>query len=254
MKRNWRRFVAVWLLMAGLLWATAVQAQESESLRLSLSRDFGASTGSGIQGRFSYRVEGPDNLIRVEFYLDDQIIGEDEEPPFRYQFQTDNYENGLHTLYAVGFLADGSERRSNEIRRNFISGSEATRSALWLIVPLLILIIGGRLVSSWIANRGRKTTGTRNVHGPFGGTICPKCNKPFAMHIWGLNILVGKFDRCPHCGKWSVVRRVHPDVLDAAVEAMLNADVQADKATPPADEGDSDDDLRKRLDDSRFDQ
>jgi hypothetical protein len=69
------------------------------------------------------------------------------------------------------------------------------------------------------------------------------------MHIWGFNLLAGKYDRCPHCGKWSLVRRVHPDILAGAVEAFA-ADGES-KTAPLADDPQS---LSKRLDESRFDE
>jgi hypothetical protein len=68
------------------------------------------------------------------------------------------------------------------------------------------------------------------------------------MHIWGFNVVVGKYDRCPHCGKWSLVRRVHPDILAGAVEAFAGDKEQ--EVTPSADDPQS---LSKRLDESRFD-
>ena len=246
-----------WVLLIVIIWGaifglrTAV-AQESSTLNLSLSRDFGAAFGNNIQGTFSFRLSGPDNLSRVVFYIDDQIVGEDGEAPFRLQFKTGDFPLGVHTLYAIGVTDEGQELRSNSLSRNFISGSSATRSSLYIIIPIIVLAIGGRFLVSWISNRGRHSSDqvSVKVHGPHGGTICPKCHKPFARHIWGLNLVVGKYDRCPHCGKWSLVR-MPPDVLDAAVEAMAQAEAAQNQAA--SDDMDDDDRWRKRLDDSKFD-
>lgn len=241
--------VIVSLIFSG---GTAV-AQSEDELTLGLSRDFGTGLASGIQGTFSYRVSGPDNLATVSFYMDDQLIGQDSEAPFRLQFKTDNYAVGVHTLYATGVTQDGRELTSNTINRNFLSSSEANRSVLTIVIPILAISLGGIVISMWIANRSAKASGGSlgNVNGPFGGTICPKCGKPFARHIWGLNLVAGKYDRCPHCGKWSLVRALHPDVLKAAVEAMQAAEATRNPAQP----GDEDDPnrWRKRLDDSKFD-
>jgi hypothetical protein len=70
------------------------------------------------------------------------------------------------------------------------------------------------------------------------------------MHIWGLNVVTGKYDRCPHCGKWSLVRRAHPDVLQSAAEAFAEADAATAVSPPTPNDEDA---LRKQLDDSRFD-
>lgn len=246
---RWVGFIA--LLLAFLLGAGTAVAQEATELSLSLSRDFGAGFGTSIQGTFSFRVSGPDDLASVTFYIDEQVVGEDSEAPFRLQFKTENYPLGVHTLHATGVTQNGRELTSNALTRNFISSSSAGRTTLYIIIPIVAISIGGLLLSSWIANRGRKSNGGSgvNVHGPFGGTICPKCNKPFARHIWGLNLIVGKYDRCPHCGRWSLVRALPPDVLDTAVAAM-----QETEATEKQSHGDNDETRwRKRLDDSKFD-
>ena len=243
-------FVVIVSLIFGV--GTAV-AQPEDELTLSLSRDFGTGLATGIQGTFSFRVSGPDNLAKVSFYIDEQLVGEDSEAPFRLQFKTGSFADGMHTLYATGITQDGRELTSNSISRNFLSSSEANRSVLTIVVPILAISLGGILVSMWIANRSAKASGgsVGNVNGPFGGTICPKCGKPFARHIWGLNMVVGKYDRCPHCGKWSLVRAMHPDVLNAAVEALQ----EAEAAQNPSQHDDLDNENRwqKRLDDSRFD-
>src|SRR5690606_24317745 len=110
MKMNYQR-ILLWLLSVMLLAAVpVVLAQEEEQgITLSLSRDFGYGSGIQAQGRFSYRVEGPDDLVRVEFYMDETLIGTDEEAPFRLQFDTGQFELGLHRMNAIGYTADGRE-------------------------------------------------------------------------------------------------------------------------------------------------
>jgi hypothetical protein len=251
LSKSWLILIA--LLLGMLVGVGTAVAQTNNELDLGLSRDFGTGIGNNIQGTFSFRVSGPDDLTNITFYIDDQIVGEDSEAPFRLQFKTDDYPLGVHTLHATGLSQDGRELTSNSLTRNFISGSAAGRTTLYIIIPIIIIAIGGRFLSSWIANRGRKSAGQSdiNVHGPFGGTICPKCNNPFARHVWGLNLIVGKYDRCPHCGKWSLVRAVHPAVLDAAVEARQQAEATQNQTKP--DDINDENRWRKRLDDSKFD-
>ena len=247
-QKGWTLFLVLFGLIFGV--GTAV-AQETPQLELRLSRDFGAGFGTSIQGRFSFRVNGPDNLESVSFYIDDKLVGEDSEDPFRLQFETEDYELGTHTLYAIGRTTSGEALRSNEISRNFISSSSSNRTLLLIVVPILVITLGGGALATWISNRGRKgsTADGVNVNGPFGGTICPKCNKPFARHIWGLNLGLSKYDRCPHCGKWSLVRALPADQLDTAVAAM-EAEAKQNSPKSPTDDDES---WRKRLDDSKFD-
>ena len=242
-----KRFVLVIGLLFILL-PTAVIAQEAPELNLSLLRNFGSSLSGSIQGTFTYRVNGPDDLASVVFLMDGESIGEDNEAPFRWRFTTDSFPLGTHIMSATGVTVDGRTLQSNTLQRQFISGSESNQLLFWILIPIIVLAVGGRLLTSWIANRGNGKTGQPAVSGPFGGTLCPKCGRPFAMHIWGFNVVAGKYDRCPHCGKWSLVRRVHPDILAGAVEAF--AEDEAPESPPPADDSQS---LSKRLDESRFD-
>ncbi len=224
-------------------------AQGEPALQLTLRRDFGTGMGANIQGTFSLRAAGPDNLERVEFLLDGQVIGQANAAPFQFRFQTDAYPPGTHTLSAVGYTADGQTLTANTLTRNFLAGSQAIRMVLWVLVPLVIIAVGSRWLTHKIAGRGQTASSEAvAVNGPFGGTICPKCKRPFARHWWGFNIGVGKYDRCPHCGKWSIVRSVHPDILAASLEAMKQADAQESQPPAPNDE----DSQRRRLDDSRY--
>ncbi len=66
------------------------------------------------------------------------------------------------------------------------------------------------------------------------------------MHVWGLNLVVGKLDRCPHCGKWSLVQRV-PQALLHEEEA---AELAADRLSAVVDS--AEDRLHRDLEDSRY--
>jgi hypothetical protein len=80
---------------------------------LRLSRTFGYSSGTGdIQGTFTIGVSGPENLTRVIFYIDDEVMGEVVESPFVLRFRTGDYTLGVHTLKAVGYTSAGAELQS----------------------------------------------------------------------------------------------------------------------------------------------
>lgn len=218
-------------------------------MTLRLRRDFGYGAGTQIRGTFSIRVSGPETLERVVFLLDDAPIGEDIEAPFSWQFRTENYSLGLHTLSAVGYTNSGEELRSNTIVRNFVSGGQANNLLLWIIVPIVVLGLGGRLFSSWITNRGRQKTGKLAISGAFGGTICPNCGRSYAIHWWSFKLIVARLDRCPHCGKWKMVNRMPQDMLEAAEEAW---ETQETAAAPQHPAPNTPKKLQDQLDDSRF--
>jgi len=232
-----------------------VFAQETNELNLRLSRDWGYSSGTGkIQGLFTLKASGPENLERVVFYINDQIIGEATQQPFQYQFDTDDYPLGVHTLAAMGFTSDGQEVISNQYRQEFVAAEEGWQTAAKIILPILGIVFGIIILAYLVPalfGRGKRQTlapGMSRNYGVLGGAVCPKCSRPFPMHIFGLNLIVGKFDRCPYCGKWSLVRQTPIEVLRAAEAAeLVNA-----QGMPATTEAPDEDELQKQLDDSRF--
>lgn len=222
MKNKIFSFVITIVLLFNL--ASVTYAQD-EQITLGLSRDFGYGGNGEIQGIFSFRAKGPDNLERVAFFIDDQKIGEDSEAPFSLQFSTDSYMLGDHSLKAVGYTSDGKEITSNQIHIRFVSAEAGWQAALKILGPVLGLVIAISLISivgPMLMNRGKKTPlGARRNYGFSGGAICPKCGRPFAMNLFKLNLLVGALDRCPHCGKFSIVRHASMAQLRAAEAAEL---------------------------------
>jgi hypothetical protein len=239
MKKN-LLFVLGLILFLFLFHTSLTFAQtEEEQLSLRLSRDFGYSSGTGdIQGTFSMRVSGPDDLVRVVFFIDEQPLGDSTVPPFRLRFSTDDFPTGIHRLAAVGYSSSGKEYRSNEIQAEFVTAQQGWQQALKFILPLLGFIALAVIISllfPMLISRGKTTSlqpGAARSYRPFGGTICPKCQRPFGMHLYGINLLVGKYDRCPHCGKWSLVRSASSAQLAAAEAAEIEAASHASQARP----------------------
>lgn len=244
----------VLLLLTSLIAATSTLAQSDQKLTLSLSRNFGYSSGTGkIQGTFTLKVDSRENIDRVVFQIDGENIGVKDEPPFEFRFQTDDYPLGIHTLAAIGSNLDGEEIPSNHIQVEFVSTKEGWNSVTTILVPLLAVIFGGIILSYIVPNLfGRRSKsdvplGERRSYSVWGGTVCPKCGRPFSRHIWGLNLGVGKYDRCPHCGKWSLVMRATPEELRTAELAELQ--MNNNKAMPNTSDEEK---LLKDLDDTRY--
>lgn len=239
-------------ILISLFAVFATQAQDEE-LKISFSRDFGYSSGGGdIQGLFSIKVSGPDTLTKVVFFIDDEVIGEDAEAPFRLQFNTDSYSLGEHAMYAIGTISDGRALKSKVVHANFVSASEGTQTAMKILIPILGLVAVSVLLAAVIPIvTGRKTIplepGTPRNY-PLGGAVCPKCQRPFAVHIYGLNLGLGKLDRCPYCGKWSVVRRAPLQTLRAAEEAELEQAKETGSVQGMTEE----EKLKKQLEDSKY--
>jgi len=237
----------VLLLVVALLFVSATPAAAQDGgLTLRLTRDFGyAGFGSDIEGLFSVHAAGPANLQRVEFYIDGALLASVDSAPFRHQFTTKDYAPGQHTLSAVGFTAGGQQLRSNQITRIFLSAEEARGNAFKLVIPILGVIAAIAVLATVVPvmlGRGKPTPGK---YGISGGAVCPKCTLPFPLRFFSLHMGRSNLERCPHCGKWSLVRRASKeDLASAEARWQGTGDDQAGIATK--------DRLQQQIDDSRY--
>ncbi len=219
------------------------QGQEP-TLRLSLRRDWGYGGPAGrIEGLFSMHVEAPPEVVRVQFFVDDRLIGEDTEPPFRYRFRTGDYPLGPHRLTAFGFTADGRQLRANVLERTFVAPAEGWQTAWRIAGPLLALGALFVLLSVLVERRRGHRRG--RGYGLAGGAICPHCGRPFARHWWAPNVGMRKFERCPHCGRWSLVGAASAAEL-AAAEQRWAAPAAAEPAMTAEER------RRRQLEESRY--
>jgi hypothetical protein len=223
---------------------------QAPTLELRLSRDFGyGGFDNDIQGRFSMHAEGPEDLVEVRFRIDAAVVNVDTEAPFRYQFETDDYPPGVHTLSATGTLSSGEEIASQEIVREFLSAEEASATVKNLVLPLL-LVVGAVLLLGIAVPLlfGRGKTHEPGVYGMAGGAVCKRCGMPFSRSVLAPNMLVGKLERCPHCRKWAIVGRAGSADLEKA-EARLAGEGEIEGAPAETEE-----EKRNRLlEESRFD-
>jgi hypothetical protein len=243
-KSNLRKFGVV--LLAVILLVCVQNAAAQGQLVLSINRDFGyGGFDNKIEGLFSLTAEGPEDLVGVNFFIDEELLATTEAEPFRVQFSTNSYAAGEHRLYAIGATSSGEEIRSNEIVRVFLTKEESRGAIFGIIVPLVGVIILLTLASAVVpALLGRKEK--VGEYGILGGTVCPKCGLPFSLKFWGLNLFTGKLQRCPHCGKWSVVKRANPEAL-AAAEARYRGEEPAQNTDESKEQR-----VRRQIDDSRY--
>lgn len=230
---------------------------QDAGLTVSLRRTWGYSDGTGkIRGLFEVEVTGPSNLVEVIILLDDQPMATLSAPPFKHAFQTEDHTNGTHTLRATGRTADGLTTASPVRQLTFVSAEEEAEAVRTILVPLFsiaaIVIVLSALVPLALTFRGQRSNlplGAPRQYGWLGGTVCPKCDRPFSIHWWSPRFVIVRFDRCDHCGQWSLVRRQSPEVLRAAEQREVETSQRSASAvaelSPEAK-------LKQQLDDSRF--
>lgn len=240
-----KKVVLLILAIALFTVAAPVQAQEA-GLSLRMNRDFGyAGFGNDIEGLFSLIAEGPATLQRVEFCVDSTLIGTADSSPFRIQFTTKDHTPGERTIYAIGYTSGGQELRSNEITRIFLSPEETRGKMVQLVLPLLGIVLGLTLLTTVLPAVLIRKKPERGKYGISGGAVCPKCELPFPLRFFSFNMGAKKFDRCPHCGKWVMVRRAKKDELAAAEARWAGQDTPTTAAPRPKRED-------EQIDNSRY--
>lgn len=237
------------LLACTFLVASPTLAQDQpDELNISFTRNFGFGGFGKIQGTFTLKVQNPDGFTKVEYLLDGEVINTTTESPFKYTFNTGSFPVGVHTISAVGYLSDGSTIQAPEVSREFISSSDAWSNTGSMVIPILAAVAVVAVLGAVIpVLMGRKRTHKPGVYGAAGGAVCRKCTMPFSRNFLAPNLLVGKLERCPHCGHWSIVPAAPAAALKAA-EERLAADSEGEIKEVSEEES-----LRRMIDDSRYD-
>lgn len=236
------------LLLLLLTALPAVARQADETLTIHLNRDFGYSAGGEIQGAFSLTAAGPDDLVRVDYYLDDQLLGRADAPPFKITFSTGDHPLGRHTFVAVGTTSAGTEIRSASRTLEFVSAEAGWQMAGKLALPILAVVLAISVLGTAVPMLlGRKTPFRLGEYGISGGAVCSRCGMPFSRHAMSPNLVLGKLERCPHCGKLAIVAAASASVLREA-ETRWQTDSHRGELRLESES----DRLREQIDESRY--
>lgn len=249
------KHLTLFLIFIGLLFIpfSSVSAQD-EAYRVRVRKEFGYGWANEIQGRFSISLDGDETIVQqATFFIDDQILGTVSDAPFKYQFQTEDFEPGSHRLSAEVQLQDGSTQKTNAVVYEFLASKAANQQVTKLLLFIggatLAVFLLGALIQSLVTKKTKPKEwkpGEPRNYGIFGGTICPRCGHPFPRHIFGVNLVVGRLDRCDHCGKWVMTTRATPSALRTAEEAEREAFVEEENGALEVP------DLKENLDDTIY--
>lgn len=208
------------LAMVFALSFSAVMAQESP-YTLRIVRDWGYGSGADINGRMSLSVKGDqDQIQQVTFFIDGAVMASVATSPFKHQFDTNNFEPGLHRLTAEVRTTTGETYTTNGLVSNFLEKGEANQSMLKILLllgGLAVASIGIQFLMQKNANKNPKYDENGRIqYGVWGGAVCPSCGQPFNRSFFGINLVGVRLERCPHCGKLVAARRATPDQLKTA--------------------------------------
>lgn len=215
-----RIFMLVVLAMVFALSFSAVMAQESP-YTLRIVRDWGYGNGTDINGRMSLSVKGDqDHIQQVTFFIDGEVMASVAESPFKFQFDTNNFEPGLHRLTAEVKTSSGETYTTNGLVSNFVEKSEANQSMLKILLlvgGIVVVSMGIQVLMQKNAKKNAKYDESGRIrYGVWGGAVCPSCGQPFNRSFFGINLVGVRLERCPHCGKLVAARRATPEQLEAA--------------------------------------
>lgn len=232
--------IGLMLVLALVFVFSEVQAQTESAWVLRLTRNFGYGAGSDIQGNMTLHLDGDlSSVVKVIFYMDDKVMAEVSQEPFRLAFTTDDYEPGVHKMRAEVTSEDGTVTPAGPIVYNFLSAGESGKKITNILVAVIGISLGSMAVSWLISSRQKGSTTTGGMHGI---AVCNRCGKSFSRSFFGMNLVVGKFERCPHCGKWQLTRRASPLEIEWA-----NEDARSEQAEVAVEKPKKDD-----LDESKF--
>jgi Zn ribbon nucleic-acid-binding protein len=163
---------------------------------------------------------------------------------------------GFHDLSAVVLTKDGQTLTTAVQRYEFASAAQESAAVRNIIVPLLsvvfvviVVVIGIQVLTSRRRPKVNTPLGAARHYGINGGTICPKCHRPFALHWWALNAgITAKVDRCDYCGRYGFFKRYSREEL-AAAEAAEQQMAQPETPIQPAS---AEQKLKEMLDESRY--
>ncbi len=195
-------FLILFLFLA--LFTQCVSAQTEEpQWQLRLRRYWGYGMGSDIQGQLTLLLQGDTSLVeQVTFYFNDVKAFEQNEAPFRFSFNTNQFPAGINTMRADVLTRDGKMHTTLPLSYNFLSSKDANKNTGLLVGGIIGVALLITALSFVITSRGQGKDG--KTGGMFGMAICKKCGQTFPRSLFGMNIVVGKYERCPHCGKWQV--------------------------------------------------
>jgi hypothetical protein len=112
-------------------------AVAAPSLSISTYKNNGYGWGSDMGGLWTFTAEVSQDVVFVEFYLDNQLQLNSTATPFKWQFNTANYNLGEHMIKVVAYDSSGFTG-TVEKQANFVEYSMT--DTLFIIVAVVIVV------------------------------------------------------------------------------------------------------------------
>jgi hypothetical protein len=245
--------ISLVLILVALI-ATPVFAQTQDDFRLGITKTFGFANGDQIRGTFTLYISGSTNIKSVQYLIDGSTIGTITASPFNLTFQTTAYSNGFHDITAIVETTEGKTVTTAARKIEFATADQESSSVGRILIPILAIVVlvvvlgAGAQFFFFRKKFVSMAPGTARNYGFRGGTICPRCHRPYSIHLWAVKLIYYKFDRCDFCGKWALIHPYSMDALRAAEQAEISPDYAS--AVPAAKT--EQEKLREMIDKSKY--
>jgi hypothetical protein len=134
----------IFIVLSVMALSSLMVAQANPTLSLSFYKDNGYGMGNDINGFFTANAAVSQDVVRVEFYLDGQLVQNDTSAPFSWSFNTGNYTLGLHTIEATAFDS-ANQTATASATRNFVG------FPLGFVVAIIAVIVVALVASLAVA-------------------------------------------------------------------------------------------------------
>ncbi len=223
-----------------------------EAYSLVFRREFGVGMPGAVQGRMSMTIKGDlDAVDKVVYMIDGQEMANMTAPSLKFQFNTDDYPSGQHTIYALITTKTGETKQTDSISVTFMAADEANVIIRNVFIGVGAVLLVTVIVSVLVTKRqldASKSDGVSTT-GLMGATVCPNCGRAFTRTVIGLNLLGKRYEPCPHCRKWSMTNRATKEEIEQA-EQKFKATIAEEISEPIR--SDSQDDKLDLIEESKY--
>jgi hypothetical protein len=126
------------LIIAAIAAIPILAVDANPTISVSLYKDNGYGFGDDMAGLWTLKTSASTDTAYVEFYLDDKLQLNDTASPFSWQFNTENYPIGEHTLKAVAYDSAGGSA-ADQVSQNFVENN--TSGIMGIIIAVVVAVV-----------------------------------------------------------------------------------------------------------------
>lgn len=118
----------------------AIIVEAAPTLSISSYKNNGYGWGNDIGGLWTINTDVSPDVIYVEFYLDDQLQQNTTTTPFSWQFDTNSYTLGEHTIKVVAYDSSGTTAMATK-QANFVEYSIMSLVPIGVAVIVIMVVV-----------------------------------------------------------------------------------------------------------------